>query len=87
MLTRLTVVWWILCLGVIFAGLLKAHPDLVTSFTQVLHNPVMDLTEPFPDCRVAHEAGFYDIPRSSPAYSPDQDGDGDGLACEPYHGW
>ncbi|WP_363080454.1 excalibur calcium-binding domain-containing protein [Phenylobacterium sp. RIFCSPHIGHO2_01_FULL_69_31] len=38
----------------------------------------------FPSCAAAHAAGVYDIPIGSPAYSPRQDGDGDGLACEPY---
>jgi len=38
----------------------------------------------FRSCAAAHAAGVYDIPIGSPAYSPRQDGDGDGLACEPY---
>lgn len=46
--------------------------------------PAPDLTRPFRTCAAAHAAGVYDIPAGSPAYSPHQDGDGDGLACEPY---
>lgn len=46
--------------------------------------PAPDLTRPFRTCAAAHAAGVYDIPADSPAYSPHQDGDGDGLACEPY---
>lgn len=38
---------------------------------------------PFPNCAAAHAAGVYDIPLGSPAYRPQQDGDGDGFACEP----
>lgn len=41
-------------------------------------------TRPFRSCAAAHAAGVYDIPAGSSAYSPQQDGDGDGLACEPY---
>ena len=43
-----------------------------------------ELTQPFAGCNGAHAAGYYNIPRSSPGYSPYQDGDGDGLACEPH---
>lgn len=46
--------------------------------------PSGKLTRPFRTCAAAHAAGAYDIPAGSPAYSPHQDGDGDGLACEPY---
>lgn len=38
----------------------------------------------FRTCAAAHAAGVYDIPAGSPAYRLRQDGDGDGLACEPY---
>ena len=37
---------------------------------------------PFPTCGAAIRAGVYNIPANDPAYTPDQDGDGDGLACE-----
>ncbi|MPY11198.1 DUF1524 domain-containing protein [Arthrobacter sp. KR32] len=37
---------------------------------------------PFANCSEAAAAGFSNIPVGSPAYSPDQDGDGDGVACE-----
>jgi hypothetical protein len=40
----------------------------------------------FRTCREAHLAGVYSIPRSSKAYRPALDADGDGLACEPYFG-
>lgn len=37
---------------------------------------------PFPTCGAAIRAGVYNIPAGSPAYTPDQDGDADGVACE-----
>ena len=38
---------------------------------------------PYQDCNQAHADGRYSIPTSDPAYRPDLDLDGDGLACEP----
>ena len=37
----------------------------------------------FRNCAAAHAAGVYNIPMGSPLYREGQDGDGDGLACEP----
>ncbi|WDF34815.1 excalibur calcium-binding domain-containing protein [Arthrobacter agilis] len=37
---------------------------------------------PFANCSEAAAAGLANIPAGSAAYSPDQDGDGDGIACE-----
>lgn len=34
-------------------------------------------------CHDARAAGHENIPIGDPAYHPDMDGDGDGLACEP----
>jgi hypothetical protein len=36
----------------------------------------------FQSCAEAEEAGFTDIRAGEPAYSPDLDRDGDGIACE-----
>jgi len=33
-------------------------------------------------CGAAAKAGVYDISQTSPAYWPDGDSDGDGVACE-----
>jgi len=41
---------------------------------------------PYQDCNEAHADGRYSIPASDPAYRPDLDLDGDGLACEPSKG-
>jgi len=47
------------------------------------------VTTPPPDqhfagCREARAAGRINIPSSDPSYRSHMDGDGDGLACEPY---
>ncbi|MFI7583393.1 excalibur calcium-binding domain-containing protein [Kocuria sp. M1N1S27] len=36
----------------------------------------------FQNCTQANNAGLYNIPATSPAYSPDLDRGGDGIACE-----
>jgi hypothetical protein len=41
---------------------------------------------PYQYCNEAHADGRYSIPTSDPAYRPDLDLDGDGLACEPSKG-
>jgi hypothetical protein len=41
---------------------------------------------PYQNCNEAHADGRYSIPTSDPAYRPDLDLDGDGLACEPAKG-
>ncbi|BBX06323.1 excalibur calcium-binding domain-containing protein [Mycolicibacterium aichiense] len=39
-------------------------------------------TAPFKNCTAAKAAGYCDIPTDSPLYTPSQDRDSDGLACE-----
>jgi hypothetical protein len=41
---------------------------------------------PYRNCTEAHADGRYNIPSNDPAYRPQLDRDGDGLACEPYKG-
>lgn len=41
---------------------------------------------PFANCTEANNAGVYDIPVGDPRYTPAQDRDNDGLACEPAPG-
>ncbi|PLC11295.1 hypothetical protein AUQ48_02330 [Kocuria flava] len=36
----------------------------------------------FQNCTAANNAGYYNIPATSEAYSPDLDGNSDGVACE-----
>ena len=38
------------------------------------------------NCREARAAGVAPIYRGQPGYRPEMDGDGDGIACEPYRG-
>lgn len=41
-----------------------------------------DPTKPFKNCSAAKAAGYCDIPSNSPMYTPSQDRDDDGVACE-----
>lgn len=38
------------------------------------------------NCREARAAGAAPLYRGQPGYGPHMDGDGDGIACEPYRG-
>lgn len=38
----------------------------------------------YPNCRAAWAAGAAPLYRGQPGYRPEMDGDGDGIACEPY---
>ncbi|PLR21014.1 calcium-binding protein [Caulobacter zeae] len=40
----------------------------------------------FSGCNAARAAGRESIPSWDPSYRESMDGDGDGLACEPYRG-
>jgi hypothetical protein len=48
--------------------------------------PIVLADPPYQNCNEAHADGRYSIPISDPAYRPDLDFDGDGLACEPSKG-
>lgn len=70
-----------LCLLAIGLGLDRMYPVVRPSLG---HAVAEDLPRrPFPSCEDAHAAGIFSIPRGSPAYSPDQDSNRNGLACEP----
>ncbi|WP_068877498.1 MULTISPECIES: excalibur calcium-binding domain-containing protein [unclassified Phenylobacterium] len=70
-----------LCLLAIGIGLDRMYPVVRPSLG---HAVTEDLPRrPFPSCDDAHAAGVFSIPRGSPAYSPDQDSNRNGLACEP----
>jgi hypothetical protein len=43
-------------------------------------------SNPFRSCAEARAAGAAPVYRGSPGYNPNLDGDGDGIACEPYRG-
>jgi hypothetical protein len=40
----------------------------------------------YPNCNFARSAGAAPIHRGEPGYRTEMDGDGDGIACEPYRG-
>lgn len=40
----------------------------------------------WPGCNAARAAGTAPIYAGEPGYRPEMDGDGDGVACEPYRG-
>ena len=77
----LLALYWTVCLAVIAWGLDRLNPDLRADLTEQVRTYWGD--RPFPNCAAAHAAGVYDIPSWSPAYTERQDGDQDGLACEP----
>jgi hypothetical protein len=68
------------------ARLLKPAPEPVAA-----SNPWSKNYKPRPvvfyaDCDAARAAHTAPIHRGEPGYSSDLDRDGDGIACEPYHG-
>ncbi len=75
---------------VAFAGALWATsgdaPDLneidAWAARQTASEPLVD--HHFSGCDEARAAGRENIPISDPSYRESMDGDGDGLACEPY---
>ena len=77
----LLMVYWAACLGVIGVGLDRLYPEARPQVVETLVTAHGD--QPFRNCAAAHAAGVYDIPSLSRAYTPRQDRDGDGLACEP----
>src|SRR5437899_5269050 len=79
----LMVMWMLACSAVMLFGLSRLHPEIGARVSYAFRDPAMDLTKPFPTCKDAHAAGFYDIPRESPAYLQWQDPEGTGLACKP----
>ncbi len=85
-LARLMAIWIAACAVVIVLGLNRMYPQYGARVAFAFRDPAMDLSEPFATCNAAHAAGYFDIPRESPAYVSWQDGDNDGLACEPAPG-
>ncbi|MDB5428798.1 MAG: hypothetical protein JWR43_2773 [Phenylobacterium sp.] len=79
----LMVLWMLACSAVILFGLSRMHPEIGARVAYAFRDPALDLTKPFPNCKAAHAAGFYDIPRASPAYVQWQDPGNNGIACAP----
>lgn len=69
-----------LCLLAIGLGLDRMYPVFRPSLTHALHDDLP--VRPYPDCADARDAGVFDIPAGTAAYTIDQDPDRDGLACE-----
>jgi hypothetical protein len=85
-LPRLMMLWIAVCGVVIVLGLNRMHPEVGQRLAYAFRDPALDLELPFPTCKAAHAAGYYDIPRDSPAYVSWQDPQNRGLACEPAEG-
>ena len=84
---RLLQFYWLTCIAIVALGVNQMHPEWARRVRYALRDPAMDLARPFANCAVAHNAGYFDIPRGSRAYVERQDGDGNGRACEPYPGY
>ena len=84
---RMLQFYWLTCLFIVGLGLNQLHPEVGEKVAYALRDPALDLARPFPNCPAAHHAGYYNIPRASAAYVERQDGDSNGLACEPYRGY
>ena len=79
-------VWSVGSLGVIGVGLERIYPQArvqLAAVPQAQAEAAAGRNRPYPSCAVAHADSVYDIPNGSPIYTPHQNGDGDGLACEP----
>ncbi len=61
------------------AGMVGAPATLTRA-----HNPPPGAY--YPGCNAARAAGVAPLLAGEPGYRPEMDGDGDGIACEPYHG-
>lgn len=72
------------------AFVLAFNPSYLRTVAGLLTAPVAEAAESrmtdqhFSGCNAARAAGREDIPSWDPSYRPEMDGDGDGLACEPY---
>lgn len=71
----------LVCLIAIGVGLDRLNPTVRPTLDHALREDLP--RRPFPDCDSAWAAGVDNIPVGTAAYTRDQDGDGDGLACEP----
>lgn len=72
------------------AFLLAFYPGSLRAIAGAVAAPVAKAAESrmtdqhFSGCNEARAAGREDIPSWDPSYRTEMDGDGDGLACEPY---
>jgi Excalibur calcium-binding domain len=68
--------------GVVMLRIALAVTSLIFGI-EIDVQPMVLAGPPYQNCNEAHADGRYSIPTSDPAYRPDLDIDGDGLACEP----
>lgn len=61
-------------------------PQRVPVGPQITSYGVTQAGPPYRSCREARAAGAAPMYRGQPGYNPSLDGDGDGIACEPYRG-
>lgn len=72
--------------GVVFAGALVDWSGPISTAKTLIEQaqPAPPVDQHFSGCDAARAAGRVNIARSDPSYRERMDGDGDGLACEPY---
>ena len=87
LLRRLLQFYWLTCLAIIGMGLNQMFPQVGEKIEYAFADPALELEHPFPNCAAAHQAGYFNIPRTSKAYVLSQDEDLNGKACEPYPGY
>lgn len=65
-----------------------AAPQVASLWTTISRSPEevarIEASAFFPNCSAARAAGAAPIYRGEPGYRGQMDGDGDGIACEPY---
>jgi hypothetical protein len=83
---RFMLAYWLACCTIIAVGVNDRYPGIGQRVAYALRDPAMELEKPFANCEIAHDQGFYSLPRKSPAYAAWQDRRNDGRACEPYWG-
>lgn len=71
--------------GVFMLRTLFAVTSLIIS-AEIISAPAGLAGPPYSNCSEARADGRSSIPSTDPAYRPDLDADGDGLACEPPKG-
>jgi len=76
----------------VFGGALlwQLLPNVKSAATVVANNPqqlaAIQLSAYYANCDAARAAGVAPLRVSDPGYRDKLDGDGDGIACEPYYG-
>jgi hypothetical protein len=64
----------------------ERHMTAGSPWSKVYVAPPAGQDRYYPNCAAAKIAGAAPIESGEPGYRPELDRDGDGIACEPYHG-